>query len=118
MRKKVHIGVSIVLAVVIIIFKQLNDDSVISELFKLAGYTYGPILGLFAYGIFTRKLIYDKLVLWVTLIAPILTYILHQNSMEWFNGYQIGFELLLFNGAFTFIGLLLISKNDTSYVKA
>ncbi len=109
-RKRVHIGVSIVLVVVIVIFKELNDDSVISELFKMAGFTYGPILGLFAFGIFTKKGIKDKWVVIVALIAPLLTYVLYQNSEAWLNGYKMGFELLLINGLLTFIGLLVISS--------
>jgi Na+/proline symporter len=116
-RKRVHIAISLVLAVVIIVFKELNNDSVISELFKLAGFTYGPILGLFAFGIFTRKLIYDKRVVWVALISPVLTYFLYKNSEIWFNGYQIGFELLLINGMLTFFGLMIISKSNVQYSK-
>lgn len=107
-RKRVHIGVSLILALVIIVFKELNDDSVISELFKMAGFTYGPILGLFLFGIYTKKQIKDKLVLWVVIAAPVLTYILYKNSASWFNGYQMGFELLLINGAITFVGLMMI----------
>ena len=113
-RKRVHIGISLVLALVIIVFKELNDESVISELFKMAGFTYGPILGLFVYGIFTKKQIKDHLVLWVVLIAPVLTYILYKNSAAWLNGYQMGFELLLINGAITFIGLLVITQKNKS----
>ena len=109
-RKKVHIGISVVLVIVIIIFKEINDDSVISELFKMAGFTYGPILGLFAYGIFTKKQILDKAIVPVVIAAPLLTYILYKNSEAWLNGYKMGFELLLINGALTFIGLWVISK--------
>tara|TARA_R110002050_G_scaffold33007_2_gene84436 strand:+ start:16977 stop:18431 length:1455 start_codon:yes stop_codon:yes gene_type:complete len=113
-RKRVHIGISIVLAITIIIFKELNDDSVISELFKMAGYTYGPILGLFAYGIYTNKKINDKLVGIVAIVAPLLTYVLHQNSEAWFNGYKIGFELLLINGLLTIIGLIVITDRKSN----
>ena len=109
-RKKVHIAISIVLVFVIIIFKEINDDSVISELFKMAGFTYGPILGLFAFGILTKKNILDKAVIPVVIAAPVLTYILYKNSEVWLNGYKMGFELLLINGALTFIGLWVISK--------
>ncbi|MGB1003918.1 MAG: sodium:solute symporter [Salibacteraceae bacterium] len=116
-RKKVHIGISLILAIVIIVFKELNDESVISELFKMAGFTYGPILGLFVFGIYTKKQINDKLVIWVVLAAPILTYFLYKNSAAWFNGYQMGFELLLINGFLALVGLFLISKKDKSTIQ-
>ena len=109
-RKRVHIGVSIVLALVIIVFKELNDESVISELFKMAGFTYGPILGLFAYGLMTKNKIKDRYVIPVVIAAPVLTYILYKNSEAWFNGYKMGFELLLINGILTVIGLVFITK--------
>jgi len=94
---------------VIIVFEQLNDDSVISELFTAAGYTYGPLLGLFAFGLFTEWKVKDKWVPVVAIIAPILSYILKNNSQEWFN-YTMSFEHLIINGALTFIGLLLLAK--------
>jgi Na+/proline symporter len=117
LRKRVHIGISVVLALTIIVFKELNDESVISELFKMAGFTYGPILGLFAFGILTKRNIQDKWVVVVALLAPTLTYILYKNSEAWLNGYKMGFELLLINGIITVIGLFLISsKNITQKV--
>ncbi|MGB0390700.1 MAG: sodium:solute symporter [Salibacteraceae bacterium] len=116
-RKRVHIGISLILAIVIIVFKELNDESVISELFKMAGFTYGPILGLFVFGIYTKKQINDKLVIWVVLAAPILTYFLYKNSAAWFNGYQMGFELLLINGFLALVGLFLISEKDKSTIQ-
>ena len=77
-------------------------------------YTSGPILGLFAFGIFTKKQVYDKYIPLVAIASPILCYILQRNSEAWFNGYQISYELLLFNAAFTFIGLcFLIRKKST-----
>ena len=80
----------------------------------MAGYTYGPILGLFAYGIYTNKKINDKLVGIVAIVAPLLTYVLHQNSEAWFNGYKIGFELLLINGLLTIIGLIVITDRKSN----
>ncbi len=111
-RKRVHIGISVVLAIVIIIFNEINNDSVISELFTMAGFTYGPILGLFAFGIFTKKQIQDSAVIPVVIFAPVVTYLLFTNSAFLFNGYKMGFELLLINGALTYLGLLLISKRN------
>lgn len=99
---------------VIFVFNLLNNTSVIDAIYTLASYTYGPILGLFAFGIFTKKQVYDKYIPLVAIASPILCYILQRNSEAWFNGYQISYELLLFNAAFTFIGLcFLIRKKST-----
>jgi len=92
------------------LFNLINEDSVINELFTAAGYTYGPILGLFTFGIFTKYQIKDKMVLAVVLFAPVLSYLVHRFSEELFFGYKFGFELLLINGLLTFLGLYLIRK--------
>lgn len=112
-RKRVHIGFSIVLILVILLFDVIfTDVSVIWELFKAAGYTYGPLLGLFAFGLLTNFQIKDRLVWVIAIISPLISYILNMYSKELFNGYEIGFEILIINGLFMFIGLLLIkSKN-------
>ncbi|WP_115461588.1 sodium:solute symporter [Winogradskyella aurantiaca] len=108
-RKKVHIGFSIVLVIVIIIFDLLfKDVSVIWELFKAAGYTYGPLLGLFAFGLFTRTQIKDKWVWVIAILSPIIAYLINSYSAELFNGYKIGFEILIINGILMFLGLQLL----------
>jgi Na+/proline symporter len=107
-RHWVHIGFSIILFLVIVLFWWINDDSVVVLLFKFAGYTYGPLLGLYAFGLFTQKQIKDSLVPVVCLIAPLLTYFITENSELLLWGYKFGFELLLLNGLLTFIGLLII----------
>ncbi|MAX72011.1 MAG: sodium:solute symporter [Flavobacteriaceae bacterium] len=112
-RKKTHIGFSIVLVIVIILFDLIfKDVSVIWELFKAAGYTYGPLLGLFAFGLFTKYQIKDKLVWIIAIVSPIVSYILNLYSKELFNGYEIGFEILMINGLLMFIGLLLLKKKS------
>jgi Na+/proline symporter len=111
MRKFIHVGMSFVLLFVIVIFGSFNKDSVINELFSIAGLTYGPLLGLFSFGLFTKLKVKDNLVPLIVVIAPIISYILKLNSEEWFNGYKFGFELLMVNGALTFLGLFLIRKN-------
>lgn len=118
-RRIVHIAMSFALFLVILIFKVVNDDSVISSLFKAAGYTYGPLLGLYTFGLYTRKKLADRFVPLVCLASPILTYIINLNSEEWFFGYKFGFELLLLNGLITFLGLLLLSSKlfDENRVK-
>lgn len=111
-RKMVHIGFTGLMFVVILIFKTINNESVISELFKVAGYTYGPLLGLYAFGLFTKRSVNDRLVPIVALLAPVCCYILQANSQNWFNGYVIGFELLLINGALTTFLLFGISHRS------
>ena len=111
-RTYVHIGFSIVLFLTIIVFNSINDDSVINELFKVASYTYGPLLGLFSFSILTKRSIRDNLVIPVCILAPVITYIVNANSMNWLGGFEFGYLILLLNGALTFIGLLLISKKS------
>ncbi len=106
----VHIGFSLLLMLVIIIFKLINDESVVTAVFKIAGYTYGPLLGLYAFGLFIPRGLQDKLVPAVCFVAPILTYIININSKEWFWGYEFGFEILILNGFITILGLLAISR--------
>lgn len=106
----VHIGFSLLFYVVIIAFKQLNSKEVITAIFDIAGYTYGPLLGLFGFGLYTKRTVKDALVPVVCIAAPLLTYLLNQNSEAWFGGYKIGFERLMLNGALVFVGLWLISS--------
>lgn len=106
----VHIGFSFLLFLVILIFRALNDESIISAVFKAAGYTYGPLLGLFTFGLFTKINIKDKFVPIVCVSAPIICYILSSNSVAWFDGYKFGNEMLLINGGLTFLGLLALKK--------
>jgi len=109
-RYLVHFAIATVLLLVIVWFRAINDQSVIQKLFRVAGYTYGPLLGLFAFGLFTKLKLRDKLVPVISIISPAICYVLNNNSIEWFNGYEFGFELLIVNGIFTFLGLLLISR--------
>ncbi len=109
-RYMVHLGFSFVLMLVILIFRAINDQSVIAAVFKVAGYTYGPLLGLYAFGLFTKRHLRDPWVPFVCLICPILTYITNENSVIWFDGYKFGFEILMLNGFLTFMGLWFISK--------
>ena len=108
----VHIGNTIVMALLIYAFRLLNNTSVIDAVYILASYTYGPLLGLFFFGLFTKFKVRDCFVPIVAILAPIICYILSQNSERWFNGYQMSYELLIVNGALTFIGLILITKKS------
>ncbi|BAV94100.1 sodium:solute symporter [Ichthyobacterium seriolicida] len=102
-----HIAFSFIIVVVMLLFRYTITDSIIKELFVIAGYTYGPLLGLYFFGLFTSYRIRDKYVPFVALTSPVLCYILKQNSMDWFN-YSFGFELLILNGMITFTGLWLL----------
>ena len=109
-RVVVHIMFSIILFFVILIFNEINDQSVINSIFKAAGYTYGPLLGLFFFGIFTKYNIVDKYSIIVCFISPFLSYLINIYSQEILFGYIFGFEILLLNGLITFMGLYLIRK--------
>lgn len=111
-RRWVHIGMSAVMFLCILLFKAINNDSVIKELFTIAGYTYGPLLGLYTFGLFTKLNLKDKWVPLVCLLAPLACYLLNANSAMLFNGYKFGFELLLLNGVLTFTGLLIIHRKQ------
>jgi SSS family transporter len=109
-RKKVHAGMAVVMGLVIIIINALNNTSVIDAVYILASYTYGPILGLFAFGIFMKHKVKDKFIPLAAIIAPIICFILDKNSVEWFNGYRFSYEILIINAILTFTGLLLLSR--------
>lgn len=104
----VHIGFSLLIFLVIIIFNQINDTSVVNAVFKVAGFTYGPLLGLFAFGLLSKRKVKDKFVPIACIAAPIISVILDYNSEAWFNGYQFGFEILLVNATLTSLGMFLL----------
>jgi len=112
-RLRVHVAFSVVLFVVIVLFKLLNNDAIINQLFKAAGYTYGPLLGLFAFGMFTKINIRDHLVWLVCLIAVGLTWFIDANSATLLGGFQFGSMLIALNGFLTFVGLWILSLNHT-----
>ena len=114
LRKRVHVGMAVVMGIVIFVFNLLNNTSVIDAVYILASYTYGPILGLFAFGIFVKKQVKDKYIPLVAILSPILCFILDRNSQAWFGGYSFSYELLILNALFTFIGLLFLIRKQTS----
>lgn len=109
-RKQIHILFSIILALTIIIFDLISNDSVIKLLFDAAGYTYGPLLGLYAFGLFTKYKIKDKWSVYILILAPILTFAFKYSMLYFEASYKIGFELLIINGMFAFVGLWLIRE--------
>ncbi|MCD4773023.1 MAG: sodium:solute symporter [Bacteroidales bacterium] len=109
-RYLVHISIAVILIFVIVSFRIINDQAVINKLFTIAGYTYGPLLGMFAFGLFTKNKVNDKWVPLIAILSPVICYFISDNSEALLNGYKFGFELLILNGMLTFIGLLIISK--------
>ena len=114
LRYSVHFSFAFIFFICILIFRQMNDRAIIDKLFTIAGYTYGPLLGLFTFGLFTRRIVNDRLTPWIALASPLLCYFLSLYSVELFNGYKFGFEMLLVNGFLTFMGLLVFSRKPGS----
>jgi len=106
----VHAGFALLLLTVIVVFRAINDRAVIDKLFTIAGYTYGPLLGLYSFGLFTRWKVKDKWVPLIAVVSPVLCYFLSIYDQMLLNGYNFGFELLIINGIFVFIGLVFIRK--------
>ena len=111
-----HLIMAFIFFICVMVFKWINDKSIIDIILKVAGYTYGPLLALFAFGIFTkRKLQEGAATVIVCIAAPLLCYFLSSNAAKWFNGYQIGVELLIINALITFAGLWIISKPSEKF---
>jgi len=115
-RHLVHIGFSVLMVAVIMVFKVINDDSVVNSIFTAAGYTYGPLVGLFAFGMLTKRAVTDKLVPYLCIASPILCFVINMNSMKWF-GYAMSFELIVLNGLITFLLLWITGKNSVTQTK-
>jgi len=109
-RKRVHLIVAFAFLVMVIIFKLINDNSMIGLILKMAGFTYGPLLGLFAFGIFTKFQVMDKWVPYVCIASPVISFLIDKYQENFFGDFKIGLELLIINGLITFFGLWLIRK--------
>ena len=110
-RGRLHFVMMLIIIFVIVLFKIINNEAIIAQLFTFAGYTYGPLLGLYGFGLFTRFPLKDKWVPVVAVLSPFLAWLLSKAMEYGFSGYQTGFEILLLNGLITFIGLLIIKKS-------
>ena len=110
LRHRVHLAFCALFLLLVLLFKWLDDASMIGLVLKLTGYTYGPLLGLFAFGILTRRGVRDRWVPLVALAGPVLCYVIDYNQKSLFGSYRLGLELLILNGLLVFAGLLLISK--------
>ncbi len=105
----VHLGFSLLFLLIILLFREINNRAVIDAVLTMAAYTYGPLLGLFCFGLFTRRSVRDRLVPVVCLLSPALSYFISLNTPKWLNGYVTGLEILPVNGCITFAGLWLLS---------
>ncbi|MCB8995466.1 MAG: sodium:solute symporter [Bacteroidales bacterium] len=108
-RNYVHIAFTFVLGLMILLFKVINDQNVIKAIFTIAGYTYGPLLGLYSFGLFTKRNVRDRFVPLIAVLSPLACLLLNYYSKQLLWGYKFGFELLVVNGLFTFIGLSILS---------
>jgi Na+/proline symporter len=109
-RKLIHVSFAVLYLLIIIAFKPFHNQSLIDTIFDVAGYTYGPLLGLYTFGLFTSYKVNDRYVPVVAILSPVICYILKLNSQEWLWGYQFGFEIILLNGLLTCLGLFIIRK--------
>jgi Na+/proline symporter len=109
-RYAVHFTFALLFLLLIMQFKQLNNKTIIDRFFTVAGYTYGPLLGLYGFGLFTRLKVRDRAIPFIAVVSPLITYLLDSHSVQWFGGYRFGFELLIVNGLITFAGLWLCRK--------
>ena len=111
-RTIVHIGMAVLMAVCIYVIHILNNDSVIQTVYKVASYTYGPLLGMFCFGIFTKRQVRDRWIPLVVILAPVITWIIDVNSSVWFNGYVFSHERLILNALLTFMGMVCLLKGS------
>jgi len=117
-RKAVHLGFAALFMALVMVFRWIDDPSMIGLILKIAAYTYGPLLGLFAFGLLTRRSVRDGWVPLVAVAAPILCWVIDLNQRALFGNWQLGLELLLLNGALTFGGLWLVSRPAPAAVAA
>jgi len=114
-RYLVHFIIATILLFVILAVRALNNKAVIDNLFTIAGYTYGPLLGFYSFGLFTKQKVYDNWVPFIALLSPVICYIISLYSKQLLFGYVFGYEILILNGLLTFLGLLIISKKRINY---
>jgi Na+/proline symporter len=117
-RRWVHLGFALLFMLLVMVFKALDDPSMIALILKIAAYTYGPLLGLFAFGMFTTRVVRDRVVPMVAIAAPLLCWWIDVNQQRLFGGWQIGLELLVLNAALTFVGLWCVSRQQPSMPRA
>ncbi len=113
-RQLIHLGFSLLVVTLVVVFYYLMQTNAIDALLKAASYTYGPLLGMFAFGIFSKRHPNDHLIPWIAITAPILSWLLANYGTAWLGGYQFGYEILLINGTVVYLGMLLTSKTNNN----
>jgi Na+/proline symporter len=111
-RQTVHLSIAFIFLLFVMIFKWINNPSMIGVILKVAAYTYGPLLGLFTFGIITKRAVNDNMVPFICIASPIICFFIDKYQKELFSGFEIGLELLIINGSLTFIGLLAVSRKE------
>jgi SSS family transporter len=109
LRKVSHMAIAVAMTIVIIIFGYFSAQGAITLIFTMASYTYGPLLGMFAFGLFTRREVRGAAIPIIAIIAPIISYVVAQNSASWFGGYHFSYEIIILNATITMLGMLLFS---------
>lgn len=116
-RNRVHFGFSIIMMLVILVFRVINNDSVVNAIFTAASYTYGPLLGLFAFGILTKLPVADRLVPYICVLSPLLCFVVNTYVVVPYTAYAVGFELIIYNGLLTWLMLWATSFSSTKPAK-
>jgi hypothetical protein len=118
LRQRVHLSFAALFLLLVMVYKWINEPSMIGVILKVAAYTYGPLLGLFTFGIITSRTVNDKLVPIVCIVAPVICFFIDKFQKQLFGSFEVGLELLIINGLLTFIGLFLISQKQQKQAQA
>jgi Na+/proline symporter len=113
LRHMIHFGFTVVLFILILVFNQVNDQSVLYAFIRTSGFIYGPLLSVFFFGMYSRRTIRDGLIPVICIISPLISVVIDQKSPQWFNGYEFGYDILLLNSILTLIALFLLSKKKS-----
>jgi Na+/proline symporter len=113
LRHSVHFGFSVLIFILIIVFKQINNESVLYAFIRTIGFIYGPLLGVYIFGFYSKRSVKDVYIPVICILSPVLSFIIDINSEQWLNGYEFGYDILLLNLALALLALFLLSKKNT-----
>jgi SSS family solute:Na+ symporter len=112
LRQGIHLGFTLLIFVLIMVFSRVNNESVLYAFIRTSGFIYGPLVGLFAFGLYSRRVVPDRWIPVICVMAPVLSVVLDQNSGKWFNGYEFGYGILIVNSLISVLGLFVLSKKN------